>query len=200
MSDHSDILVQFCELTGTNTSTVRGRFAIPSFCTLFRNSVSDILNQAREYLEANQWDLSYAVPAFFADAEESPKPEASDVSTSQAPAEPEYTGPRTLDGRPAPQAAASSASSSKPPQKKKGLATLSSLGGGPSHDHDEDDDDDDDDDESERKGPRDLFAGGEKSGLAVQDPARHGSSSDPKRVIKDILAKAKAYVPASPNI
>lgn len=80
------------------------------------------------------------------------------------------------------------------------MATLSSLGGGPSHDHDEDDDDDDDDDESERKGPRDLFAGGEKSGLAVQDPARHSSSSDPKKVIKDILAKAKAYVSAKPSL
>lgn len=137
--------------------------------------------------------MSYAVPAFFADAEESPKPVDVGASTSQNPVESEYTGPRTLDGRPAPHAAAASARSSKPPQKKKGLATLSSLGGGPSHDHDDDDDDDDDDDESERKGPRDLFAGGEKSGLAVQDPARHGSS-DPKKVIKDILAKAKAYV------
>lgn len=62
---------------------------------------------------------------------------------------------------------------------------------------DDDDDDDDDDDESERRGPRDLFAGGEKSGLAVQDPARH--SSDPQNVIKDILAKAKAYVPSHPQ-
>lgn len=68
---------------------------------------------------------------------------------------------------------------------------MGSLSG---HAQDDDDDEDDDEDESERRGPRDLFAGGEKSGLAVQDPARH--SSDPQNVIKDILAKAKAYVPS----
>lgn len=162
---------------------------------------SNLCTQAREYLEANEWDLSYAVPAFFADAEEGQQqPEEGDVSASQDPVAPEYIGPRTLDGRPAPQAAASSsASASKAPQKKKGVATLSSLGGGPSHDHDEEEDDDEGDDESERRGPRDLFAGGEKSGLAVQDPGRHSSSSDPKKVIKDILAKAKAYVLTSPT-
>ncbi|ROW15849.1 hypothetical protein VPNG_02598 [Cytospora leucostoma] len=42
----------------------------------------------------------------------------------------------------------------------------------------------------EPEGPRDLFAGGEKSGLAVQDPSRN--AADPQNVIKDILAKAKA--------
>lgn len=45
---------------------------------------------------------------------------------------------------------------------------------------------------NERRGPRDLFAGGEKSGLAVQDPNRN--AADPQNVIKDILAKAKACV------
>lgn len=70
------------------------------------------------------------------------------------------------------------------------MATLSSLSSG--HDHDDEDDDDDDDDEADRKGPRDLFAGGEKSGLAVQDPTRGSSNRDPQNVIKDILAQAKA--------
>lgn len=65
---------------------------------------------------------------------------------------------------------------------------MSSLGGG--HNHDDDDDDDDEDDDDERRGPRDLFAGGEKSGLAVQDPSQR--SSDPRRLVNDIVAKAKA--------
>ena len=95
---------------------------------------------------------------------------------------PEYTGPRTLDGRPAPEyARAPTTSSSKKPQKRTGIATLSSLGR-----RDEEDDEDDDDDEG--RGP--LFAGGEKSGLAVQDPSQR--SSDPQRLINDIVAKAKA--------
>ena len=56
---------------------------------------------------------------------------------------------------------------SKPPSKKK-FATLGDLGGSSSgghagHGHDDVDDDDDDENQ-------DLFAGGEKSGLAVQNP------------------------------
>jgi UBX domain-containing protein 1 len=84
-------------------------------------------------------------------------------------------------GRPA-------ASFSKPPPKKTGLATLSSLGG---NDEEEDDDDDDDDDYDETRQPRDLFAGGEKSGLAVQDPAQ-GASSGNKKLIQDILSQARS--------
>lgn len=151
-----------------------------------------VSSQATQYLTSTQWDISASIAAYFADYDEEPD-ETAAGSSSQPVAEQEYTGPRTLDGRPAPQSAlASSSSSSKKPAKKKGLATLSSLGGGSGHDHDDDEDDDEDDDISDRRGPRDLFAGGEKSGLAVQDPAR--KSADPKNVIKDILAKAKAYV------
>jgi UBX domain-containing protein 1 len=111
--------------------------------------------------------------------------------SASAPSVPDnYTGPRTLDGRPAPQAAsrpARKAASSQP--KRKGVATLSSLGGG-SHHHDDDGDDDDDFDDDERDDGRgNLFAGGEKSGLAVQDPSQDGG---PKKIINDILAKAKA--------
>lgn len=102
-----------------------------------------------------------------------------------------YTGPRTLDGRPAPESALPAASSSRsaPPSKRGGIATLGSLGSssqGHGHAHD-DDDDSDDDDEADQ--PRDLFAGGEKSGLAVQDPSKR---SDPRKVVNDILKKARA--------
>lgn len=45
----------------------------------------------------------------------------------------------------------------------------------------------------EGRNPRDLFAGGEKSGLAVQDPTNQGDGG-PMKIINDILAKAKAYV------
>lgn len=39
--------------------------------------------------------------------------------------------------------------------------------------------------------PRDMFAGGEKSGLAVQDPSKK-DKNDPKKVVDDILKKARA--------
>jgi UBX domain-containing protein 1 len=44
--------------------------------------------------------------------------------------------------------------------------------------------DDDDDD-----GRGNLFAGGEKSGLAVQDPKQDGGT---KKLLEDIFAKAKS--------
>ena len=76
-------------------------------------------------------------------------------------------------------------SAGKKPQKKTGLATLSSIGGGHAHD---DDDDDNDDAGPDPRDPRNTYAGGEKSGLAVQDPSQR---SDPKKLLNDILAKAK---------
>lgn len=102
-----------------------------------------------------------------------------------------YTGPRTLDGRPAPEAASSKGK--KPAksqgQPRRGVATLSSIGSGrPAHGSDDDDDDEDED-------PRDrgdLFAGGEKSGLAVKDPSKGGDRGEGSRsIINDILAKAR---------
>lgn len=96
-----------------------------------------------------------------------------------------YAGPRTLDGRPAPQPVGGAA----PQGKKKGIATLGSLGGS-SHQHDHNaDGDDNSDDEDDDDGRGNLFAGGEKSGLAVQDPRQDGG---PRKIINDILAKARA--------
>ncbi|KAL2677256.1 hypothetical protein Neosp_011024 [[Neocosmospora] mangrovei] len=156
MADHESQIVDFVGLTGGSTE------------------------EAKQYLEAHNWDIAEASNAWFRDAED----DAND------PVPDNYTGPRTLDGRPAPAAASSSSSQARKPvsqQKKKGIATLGSLGGG-SHQHDHDDDDDDMDDEDD-DGRGNLFAGGEKSGLAVQDPKQEGG---PKKIISDILAKARA--------
>jgi UBX domain-containing protein 1 len=100
-----------------------------------------------------------------------------------------YTGPRTLDGRPAPGPIPTTSSTSAPPKKKGGIATLGTIApsdphAGHGHAHDDDEDSDDEDFEPDEE-PRDLFAGGEKSGLAVQDPSQ-------KKLVKDILKKARA--------
>ena len=151
--------------------------------------------QADHLLEAHEWNLDAAADAYFTMQGE----EQHDEPENEAEPEPEpYTGPRTLDGRPAPEALPAVGSSSKaPPKKTGGFATLGSLGSsssgphaGHGHAHDDDDDSSDDDFEPGEE-PRDLFAGGEKSGLAVQDPARN----DPRKVVNDILKKARAYVP-----
>jgi UBX domain-containing protein 1 len=104
-----------------------------------------------------------------------------------------YTGPRTLDGRPAPATTSGPARSSRQPPRG-GVATLGSIsqanaGSHAGHGHDDDDDEDDEDYEDDEQ-PRDLFAGGEKSGLAVQDPNR--KTTDPKKLVNDIVNKAKA--------
>jgi UBX domain-containing protein 1 len=151
-------------------------------------------SQAQQYLAANRWDLSSAAAEYFTAQEEAADQGGDDPQETEA-----YTGPRTLDGRPAPQSASAIpvASSSVPPRRS-GFATLGSLAGssqggqgGHGHAHDDDDDDDDDEDYEPGEQPRDLFAGGEKSGLAVQDPSNR---NDPRKVVSDILKKARACV------
>ena len=96
---------------------------------------------------------------------------------------PRYRGPLTLAGIPAPESTMPSKTKGKgkAPPKKRGIATLGSLGN-------DDDDDGDQDDEDDGRG--DLFAGGGKSGLAVQDPNQ--DASNPQKIIKDLMAKAAA--------
>jgi UBX domain-containing protein 1 len=149
-------------------------------------------------LEANRWDISNAATEFFTFQEEGgvEAQEGAD-EVDEVPQVPEgYTGPRTLDGRPAPTSSIpTGGSSSRRPARqapRSGFATLDSLnqgstGGHAGHGHD-DDDDSDDEDYMDGEQPRDLFAGGEKSGLAVQDPRRN----DPRSLVKDIIKKAQA--------
>jgi UBX domain-containing protein 1 len=72
-----------------------------------------------------------------------------------------------------------SKNSSVRPSTNKKFATLVDLSSDATRSHDHDDDDDDDDDK------HDLYAGGEKSALAVQNPG------DPLKQVKDILNKAR---------
>ena len=96
-------------------------------------------------------------------------------SNNPAVTPPALSGPRTLAGESAPQpipttsnVPAAPSSSTNQPLKKK-FATLGDLGGsGPSSSHAGHGHDDEGDDSDEEN--QDLFAGGEKSGLAVQNP------------------------------
>lgn len=147
--------------------------------------------QASSFLSAANWNVEEAIQTYFAanegndDRDEAAPQATQDDST--------YTGPRTLDGRPAPESAsaATSSLSKKPGSSSKrgnttrgvgGLRTLKDLQGDSGQGHDDDDDDDDAD--------QDLFAGGEKSGLAVQNP---GQASDPQAAIQRMLEQAKKY-------
>jgi UBX domain-containing protein 1 len=115
-------------------------------------------SKAADYLRDNDWDLQAAAAVYFASLEE-----GSNEETAPAP-----SGPRTLGGdyvpQPVPSATSSAPQRSQGGSKKK-FATIGDLGGGHQGGHGHTDESDDDDDEDQ-----DLFAGGEKSGLAVQNP------------------------------
>ena len=68
---------------------------------------------------------------------------------------------------------------------KKKFATLGDLSGG--HGHGDDNDDDDDDEPSDDDDPN-LYAGGEKSGLAVENP------NAAEKLRKKIIKKAQKWV------
>ena len=124
------------------------------------------------------------------EAEDTPEEEHAAGGTDEDYAEAPPAAGRTLDGRAVPQpipttssTSAASDSASKPPPKKK-FATLGDLGGGGAahagHGHDDDNSDDSED--------QDFFAGGEKSGLAVQNP---------DELKRKILEKARRYATSS---
>ncbi|KAL3423322.1 SEP domain-containing protein [Phlyctema vagabunda] len=176
--NHDQLISEFCDLTGASPA------------------------EAQQFLAANRWDLSGAAAEFYTSQEEGISSAQGDAE--ETPQEPEvYTGPRTLDGRPAPQSIPSVGSSSRaaaPPQRRGvgGIQTLGSIAQPPTrrggHGHGHDDDDDSDDSDYGQDEPRDLFAGGEKSGLAVQDPNQK-RNEQPRKVVEDILKKARANTP-----
>jgi len=80
------------------------------------------------------------------------------------------------------------------------FGSISSLGGGghgrppPTDDH-HDDDDDDDDDDDENKGAESWFAGGERSGISVENPDRRGAVPG-GNMVRDLLRRAAQAGPA----
>ncbi|KAI4949494.1 UBX domain-containing protein 1 [Alternaria rosae] len=161
---------------------------------------------AERYLNASNGDLTLAASLFFDESAEqqddTSEPDvdmAGNESNTDAPRVPEGAGGgRTLGGAyvpsPAPEASRSSSQSAaargQPAQRgvagARTLRDLQSSGGGHGHAHDDDDDDENPDDENQ-----DFFAGGEKSGLAVQNP----NQSNPRDQINNILKRARQNAP-----
>lgn len=171
--------------------------------------------QAEGYLNASNGDLTLAASLYFdqsteqqegasnSDTEMAGTEQGSDA-TPNPPQQPVPGGGRTLGGAYVPppaggsSAAASSSSSSKAPAAsrqptQRGVAgartlrDLQSSGSGHGHAHDEDDDDEDHNDDEDQ----DFFAGGEKSGLAVQNP----NQGNPRDQINNILKRARQNAP-----
>jgi UBX domain-containing protein 1 len=158
-ADQDEIVSHFCAMTDTRPPEV-------SFMKLLRSVHLPLwFHQAHQFLDANDWDLEAAVTDFFAEQDEALQDAytggdrrlGSDDSIEQP------SGASTLESGPA---APSSATLGQPPHNRKPqkpqkkFATLGDLSAGnaagdSSDEHDE---------------PQDFFAGGEKSGLAVQNP------------------------------
>lgn len=103
--------------------------------------------QARGLLAAHDWKLEQAINTHFAGDDE-----AGEMDYNSH----EPVPPPTASAAPP----AGSGVSHQPKAPKKKFATLRDVSGG---------DEDDDESESDEM-PQDMFAGGEKSGLAVQNP------------------------------
>ncbi|KAI9768408.1 MAG: hypothetical protein M1835_006875 [Candelina submexicana] len=188
-ADHDALIQQFCNLTGTAP------------------------HEAEQYLATNQWDLPSAAAEYYtsqeegvndAQVEETAEAPAAAGRPSDIPSGPSVVpaGGRTLgDLSNTPQAIPTTSQASPPtksssrskPTSTKKFATLGDLNQGQAgshghggHGHAHDDDDDDDSDYDDRK--QNMFAGGEKSGLAVKNP-------DPRDQVRKIIEKAKKAGP-----
>jgi UBX domain-containing protein 1 len=141
---------------------------IPAWSVAASNTNKTILFlthfQAQNALGAANWDLSQAVALYFAAHENASDDEDDDdePTHSTAPAQP---------------AASSSSSGRKPPAsgRSKQMKTLADLGG--------------EDDEDEKDPAQDMFAGGEKSGLAVQNPDQ---ATRPADHFRNIMNQARS--------
>ncbi|KAJ9196542.1 hypothetical protein DTO164E3_3397 [Paecilomyces variotii] len=150
---------------------------VSQFCTMTGTGPSE----ARHFLDANEWDIEAAVTEFFAEQDEALQGMNTGGGRRLGSEDDSTDRPRgrTLGGSPALSSSTpqqSSSTSRKAPKKK--FATLGDLQSGAGGDSSEDD-------ETENQ---DFFAGGEKSGLAVQNP------DDIKR---KILEKARRAQPPS---
>ncbi|KAF1962465.1 SEP-domain-containing protein [Byssothecium circinans] len=156
--------------------------------------------QAEQFLNAGNWDIQTAAALYFdeqaPEGEGEAEAEDDDMAddepqnpTPNPPQQPQRGGGRTLAGDYVPPSESSSSTSRQP---QRGLRTLgdlqSSSGGGRGHGHSHDDDNDPDDEDEENQ---DFFAGGEKSGLAVQNPNQNSSRDQ----INNILRRARQNIP-----
>ncbi|KAK5694596.1 protein phosphatase regulator [Elasticomyces elasticus] len=126
-------------------------------------------------LESTNWNLEAAAELIFASADadmDDPAEEPPSTST------PNPTAPTPQQQPPAESSSSANPSSRRPPGQRPKAMTLGDL---QRAQNDEDDEDDEDK-------PRDLFAGGEKSGLAVQDPSKQPGPMDH---FKNIMNQAK---------
>ena len=137
-------------------------------------SPSDLSStQAQTALASSDWNLEQAVTLYFASHDDPAEGSSDeDVEEQAVPSLPSTT----------PVANTSSSSTNRPPPTNPSnmVRTFRDL---------QNDDDHGDDDHGDQDPQQDFFAGGEKSGLAVQDPNRR-----PQDHFRNIMQQAREYV------
>jgi len=144
-------------------------------------------------LMSSEWNVEAAVALWYQSQEEETEEQGEEMDDEPSAAYPplastghtagSMTGDRTLGGDPP---SSQPASSSQPINRKpqSGMKTLQDLqkesSGRHGHGHDDDDDH-----------GQDMFAGGEKSGLAVENPGQN-----PRDLMERLLQRAREYVPS----
>ncbi|RAL01959.1 protein phosphatase regulator SHP1 [Aspergillus ibericus CBS 121593] len=143
---------------------------VSQFCAMTRTHPQD----AQGYLAANEWDLEAAVTEFFAEQDEVSQ-DAETGGGRRLGAESEPSAGRSLGGSSSHSPSTTPQPSSRKSGTKKKFATLGDFASGGGETSEEDD-----------NVNQDFFAGGEKSGLAVQNP---------DDIKKKIIEKAKRAQP-----
>ncbi|KAF2727838.1 SEP-domain-containing protein [Polyplosphaeria fusca] len=159
-------------------------------------SLADLESEeAEQYLIAGNWNIESAASLYFDGATDDHDRDTAMAGDEQpqesASNPPPQGGARTLGGDYVPSESSSSAAPRQQPAR--GLRTIRDLqsSGGAAHGHAHGDDGDHASDEDYNDDEnQDFFAGGEKSGLAVQNP-----NSDPRDQINNILRRARQNVP-----
>ncbi|KAI9763957.1 MAG: NSFL1 cofactor p47 [Geoglossum simile] len=138
--NRDSLISQFCEVTGTDP------------------------REAEQHLSINSWDFSSAITEYYASQDNGGA--GSDVEDVAPPSR----RPRTLGGAPAPASTSGTSTPSSAVNKGKALGKFATLGdftSGERHSHSGDDSDEDYEDDGKKQ---DLYAGGEKSGIALHNP------------------------------
>jgi UBX domain-containing protein 1 len=145
-------------------------------------------------LMSSEWNVEAAVALWYQSQEEETEEQGEEMDDEPSAAYPRPVipdhaagttgGGRTLEGDPpSSHSASSSQTFNRKPQG--GMKTLQDLqkksSGHQGHDHDDDDDDH----------GQDMFAGGEKSGLAVENPGQN-----PRDLMERLLRRAREYAPS----
>ena len=160
--DQEALYSEFLRVAGGPRSQVRHETP----CITLELQADCDANQAHRYLEENDWQIHAALQNYYDDMEnEREGPDDTGQAAADRVLQSHMKRPNSTADTGNQTASSSSANPStarkKPPPQKKKFGTLSDLQGNADSGHDDDSDKE-----------QEFYAGGDKSGLAVQDPSQ----------------------------